>query len=167
MTATVPTPSDLGGQSRYDRLIQPARVHGSLYTDPSIYAEELRRIWHTTWVFVGHESEVPQPNDYVRKQLADQDVVMTRDKDGEVHLLINRCAHRGLQVCDDTAATPARSDAPTTAGPTATPASCSATPTTRATAARTSSSSAWARSRGSTPTRASSSAAWPRRAPPR
>ncbi|WP_370289720.1 Rieske 2Fe-2S domain-containing protein [Nocardioides sp.] len=103
MTATVPTPSDLGGQSRYDRLIQPARVHGSLYTDPSIYAEELRRIWHTTWVFVGHESEVPQPNDYVRKQLADQDVVMTRDKDGEVHLLINRCAHRGLQVCDDTA----------------------------------------------------------------
>ncbi|MFL6160257.1 MAG: aromatic ring-hydroxylating dioxygenase subunit alpha, partial [Marmoricola sp.] len=30
-----------------------------------------------------------------------QDVVMTRDKDGEVHLLLNRCAHRGNQVCDD------------------------------------------------------------------
>ena len=66
----VPTSSDLAGGSRYDRLIQPARVHGSLYTDPAIFAEELRKIWHRTWVFVGHESEVPQPNDYVRKQLA-------------------------------------------------------------------------------------------------
>lgn len=104
MTAVVPSASEVEeAGSRYDRLIQPARVHGSLYTDPSIFAEELRRIWHRTWVFVGHESEVPQPNDYVRKQLADQDVVMTRDKDGAVHLLINRCAHRGLQVCDDRA----------------------------------------------------------------
>lgn len=102
MTAVVPSESEVQeGGSRYDRLIQPARVHGTLYTDPSIFAEELRKIWHRTWVFVGHESEVPQVNDYVRKQLADQDVVMTRDKEGEVHLLINRCAHRGLQVCDD------------------------------------------------------------------
>ncbi|GAB3075150.1 aromatic ring-hydroxylating oxygenase subunit alpha [Nocardioides zeae] len=99
MTA-VPTTSS-GTSTRYDRLILPDRVHGSLYTDPAIFAEELAKIWHTTWVFVGHESEVPQPNDYVRKKLAMQDVVMTRDKDGEVHLLLNRCAHRGNQVCDD------------------------------------------------------------------
>ena len=73
MTAVVPSASDAiekdASASRYDRLIQPARVHGSLYTDPTIFAEELRKIWHKTWVFVGHESEVPQPNDYVRKQL--------------------------------------------------------------------------------------------------
>ncbi len=103
MTAVVPSVSEVEEGGRYGRLIQPARVHGSLYTDPAIFAEELRKIWHRTWVFVGHESEVPRPNDYVRKQLADQDVVMTRDKDGEIHLLINRCAHRGLQVCDDKA----------------------------------------------------------------
>lgn len=101
MTAVIPSVPDTGGASRYDRLIQPTRVHGSLYTDPSIFVDELRKIWHKTWVFVGHDSEVPQPNDYVRKQFADQDVVMTRDKDGELHLLINRCAHRGLQVCTD------------------------------------------------------------------
>lgn len=100
MTATVPSEA-APGTTLYDRLIEPTRVHGSLYTDPSIFAEELRRIWHSTWVFVGHESEVPQANDYVRKRLGMQDVVMTRDKDGEVHLLLNRCAHRGNQVCDD------------------------------------------------------------------
>jgi len=50
---------------------------------------------------VGHESEVAHPNDYVRKKLGPQDVIMTRDWDGQVHLLLNRCAHRGNQVCED------------------------------------------------------------------
>lgn len=87
--------------SRYDRLIHRDRVHGSLYTDPSIFVEELAKIWYRTWVFVGHESEVAQPNDYVRKKLGPQDVIMTRDREGQIHLLLNRCAHRGNQVCDD------------------------------------------------------------------
>ncbi|MCX8564906.1 aromatic ring-hydroxylating dioxygenase subunit alpha [Mycolicibacterium mucogenicum] len=87
--------------SRYDHLIHRDRVHGSLYTDPSIFAEELEKIWYRTWVFVGHESEVAQPNDYVRKKLGLQDVIMTRDREGQIHLLLNRCAHRGNQVCDD------------------------------------------------------------------
>ena len=87
--------------SSWDQLIRSDKVHGSLYTDPAIFAAELRDIWYTTWVFVGHESEVPQPNDYARKKLGLQDVIMTRDRDGQVHLLLNRCAHRGNQVCDD------------------------------------------------------------------
>jgi len=87
--------------SRYERLIKHDKVHGSLYTDPGIFAEELRKIWYRTWVFVGHESEVSQPGDYMRKRLGLQDVIMTRDRDGQLHLLLNRCAHRGNQVCAD------------------------------------------------------------------
>jgi len=103
MTATVPALAEPAPAvpTTLDELIHPDKVHGSLYTDRSIFARELAKIWYTTWVFVGHESEVPEPNDYVRKRLGLQDVVMTRDKDGEVHLLLNRCAHRGNQVCDD------------------------------------------------------------------
>jgi len=41
----------------YEHLVQRERVHGSLYTDEQIFAEELARIWYTTWVFVGHLSE--------------------------------------------------------------------------------------------------------------
>jgi phenylpropionate dioxygenase-like ring-hydroxylating dioxygenase large terminal subunit len=89
-----------GTSPRYEALIQRDRVHGSLYTDPAIFAEELRKIWYRSWVFVGHESEVAQPNDYVRKRLGLQDVIMTRDRDGHLHLLLNRCAHRGNQVCE-------------------------------------------------------------------
>lgn len=89
-----------GGDIRYDELIQPRRVHGSLYTSPEIFADELAKIWYSTWVYVGHVSEVAQPNDYVRKAIGPQDVVMTRTGDGEVHLLLNRCAHRGNLVCE-------------------------------------------------------------------
>ena len=99
MTSLVESTAAAG--SRYERLIKHDRVHGSLYTDPDIFAEELRKIWYRTWVFVGHESEVSQPGDYVRKRLGLQDVIMTRDRDGQLHLLLNRCAHRGNQVCDD------------------------------------------------------------------
>jgi phenylpropionate dioxygenase-like ring-hydroxylating dioxygenase large terminal subunit len=84
----------------YERLIQPARVHGSLYTDPAVFADELARIWYRTWVFVGHESEIRQPGDYVRKTIGLQDVIMTRGSDGRVHLLLNRCAHRANLVCE-------------------------------------------------------------------
>ncbi|WP_196149057.1 aromatic ring-hydroxylating oxygenase subunit alpha [Nocardia bovistercoris] len=84
----------------YTRLIEADRVHGSVYTDPEVFADELERIWYGGWVFVGHASEVAQPNDYVRKKIGPQDVVMTRDAAGDVHLLTNRCPHRGNLVCD-------------------------------------------------------------------
>ncbi|MQA13049.1 MAG: Rieske 2Fe-2S domain-containing protein [Pseudonocardiaceae bacterium] len=87
--------------TRYDELIEPERVHGSLYTDPGIFADELERIWYRSWVYVGHVSEIARPNDYVRKSIGPQDVIMTRDSDGRVHLLMNRCAHRGNLVCED------------------------------------------------------------------
>jgi nitrite reductase/ring-hydroxylating ferredoxin subunit len=74
-------------------------VHGSLYTDPAIFDLELQRIWRRTWVYVGHVSEVPQPNDFVMKSIGPEPIIMTRDKQGQVHLLHNRCPHRGNRVC--------------------------------------------------------------------
>jgi len=81
-------------------LIQAEQVHGSIYTDPDIYQEELRKIWQRTWVYVGHVSEIPNANDFIMKSIGPDPVLMTRDKDGQVHLLHNRCPHRGNQVCE-------------------------------------------------------------------
>jgi fatty-acyl-CoA synthase len=81
-------------------LIEHDRVHGSLYTDPEIFEQELERIWYRTWVYVGHVSEVPEPNDYVLKSIGPQPVIMTRDRQGGIHLLLNRCSHRANMVCD-------------------------------------------------------------------
>jgi len=86
--------------SKYDELIKPDRVHGSLYTDPEIFADEMAKIFYSTWVYVGHESEVPEPNDYVVKPFGPQSVILSRAKDGSIHLLQNRCAHRANLVCE-------------------------------------------------------------------
>lgn len=81
------------------RLIEPSRVHSRLYYDPHIYAEELRKIWSRGWVYVGHVSEVPQPNDYVTKSIGPTPVLLVRDRNGEIRLLLNKCPHRGNQLC--------------------------------------------------------------------
>ena len=41
---------------RWDGLIEPGRVHGSLYCDEAIFREEVEKIWFRTWVYIGHES---------------------------------------------------------------------------------------------------------------
>jgi fatty-acyl-CoA synthase len=83
----------------WGQLIRPEHVHGSLYTHPAIFEAELGKIWYRTWVYVGHASEVPEPNDYIMKSIGPEPVIMARDQDGNINLLLNRCAHRGNQVC--------------------------------------------------------------------
>src|ERR1700722_7818537 len=41
----------------YEALTNGARVHGSLYRDPAIFAREMEAIWHQGWVYIGHDSE--------------------------------------------------------------------------------------------------------------
>jgi phenylpropionate dioxygenase-like ring-hydroxylating dioxygenase large terminal subunit len=85
--------------SNLDRLIRPDRVHGSVYTSEALFQAELERIWYREWIYVGHESEIPNANDFVLKSIGPQPVIMVRGRDGEIRLLHNRCPHRGNQVC--------------------------------------------------------------------
>jgi len=80
-------------------LVEPDRVHRSVYTDPAIFDLEMRNIWERTWVYCGHESQVPQVGDYHTLQIGRQPMVMVRQKDGSVRVLYNRCPHRGVQLC--------------------------------------------------------------------
>ncbi|HKX09081.1 MAG TPA: Rieske 2Fe-2S domain-containing protein [Stellaceae bacterium] len=81
------------------RLIEPDRVHRSVYTDPAIFERELETIFHKVWTYVGHESQVPKPGDYYTMLIGRQPMVMVRHQDGTIHMLYNRCAHRGAMVC--------------------------------------------------------------------
>ena len=82
----------------YDALIKPDRVHSRLYTDPEIFADEIDRLFHRGWVFVGHASELPRPGDFRLRRIGRQPVIMVRDLAGDLHLLLNRCRHRGATV---------------------------------------------------------------------
>ncbi|MFO1168711.1 MAG: aromatic ring-hydroxylating dioxygenase subunit alpha [Rhodoblastus sp.] len=92
MNMMAPTPA-------WGDMILPDRVRGALYRDPAIFELELKNIWYKTWVYVGHESEIPNAHDYVLKSIGLQPIIMSRGGDGQVHLLLNRCTHRGNQVC--------------------------------------------------------------------
>ncbi|MDI3269985.1 MAG: Rieske 2Fe-2S domain-containing protein [Bacillota bacterium] len=82
-----------------DELVQEDRVHRSLYVEPSIFEAEMEKIFHRTWVFIGHESEIPEPGDYRTARVGRQPLIMSRHSDGTLHVLLNRCMHRGSLVC--------------------------------------------------------------------
>jgi phenylpropionate dioxygenase-like ring-hydroxylating dioxygenase large terminal subunit len=80
-------------------LVQPDRVHRSVYTDPSLFDLEMEHLFEKTWVYCGHESQVKAVGDYQQVLIGRQPMVMVRDRDGSIRVLYNRCPHRGVQVC--------------------------------------------------------------------
>lgn len=80
-------------------LVEPQRVHRRVYTDPEIFALEMDRIFGQVWLYVAHESQLAKPGDFVRSRLGRYEVLVTRHGDGRIHVLRNRCAHRGAQLC--------------------------------------------------------------------
>src|SRR5260370_1620318 len=89
----------LSTQTDYNDLVQDDRVSGRVYYDPAVFEEELEKIWYRDWIYVAHESEIPEPGDYVTRRIGLQPVIVSRDEDRAVHLLLNRCMHRGNTVC--------------------------------------------------------------------
>ncbi len=75
------------------------RVHTRAYTDPAVFEAEMERIFSRTWVYIGHESEIPHPGDYKTAHIGRQPVIVSRGDGGEIHVLVNRCVHRGSVVC--------------------------------------------------------------------
>lgn len=75
------------------------RVHGSVYTDVGLFELEMQRIFARSWVFVAQESMIPEGGDYMTSVIGLQPVIVSRDEHGAIHVLLNRCAHRGSVVC--------------------------------------------------------------------
>ncbi|MCX4817984.1 Rieske 2Fe-2S domain-containing protein [Streptomyces sp. NBC_01239] len=87
--------------SGYADLIQRDRVHSTIFTSEDIYQAELTNIFYRYWVYVAHESEVPNPGDYAVKWIGEKQVIVSRRADGEIGIFFNRCRHRGATVCMD------------------------------------------------------------------
>ena len=77
-----------------------ASIPDWVYTSPEIYAREIERIFHgRSWNFVALEAEVANPGDFKRSYVGPTPVVVARDLDGSIHVVENRCAHRGVEFC--------------------------------------------------------------------
>ncbi|MBA4748175.1 MAG: aromatic ring-hydroxylating dioxygenase subunit alpha [Sphingopyxis sp.] len=84
----------------YAALVRDDRVHTSLYRDAAIFDEEMDRIFKNTWVWVAHESDLPGKNTFKTSWVGREPVIVTRDRDLKLHVLLNRCRHRAASVCE-------------------------------------------------------------------
>lgn len=75
------------------------RVSSKLYTSAEIFENEMEMIFGKTWVYLAHESQLPDPGDYITTTIGIQPVIVSRLEDGTVGVVLNRCAHRGAVVC--------------------------------------------------------------------
>ncbi len=65
---------------------------------PERYQEELDRVFRRSWLFVGHESLIPNRSDYFTSCMAEDPVIVQRDRGGTVRVYLNRCRHRGNRL---------------------------------------------------------------------
>lgn len=86
-----------------DELIARARPGHALdqafYTDPAIYQRDIERVYMRDWLYVGHVSQIPEAGDFFLFAVAEEEVIVLRDREGEVRALVNVCRHRGSRVC--------------------------------------------------------------------
>ena len=91
MTATLPI----------DQLIDLKRgaISREIFVSPEFYREELDKLFTRAWLFVGHESLIPNPGDFFVSRMGEESVILCRDAQGAVHVFLNSCRHRGMKVC--------------------------------------------------------------------
>ena len=59
----------------------------------------MKYIFEGNWIYLAHESQIPNVNDFLTVYIGRQPVVITRSKDGELNALVNACTHRGAMLC--------------------------------------------------------------------
>ena len=69
------------------------------YADPAVLQLERERIFRTSWQYVGHAGDVPEPGSFAATRVGDVPVVVVRDYEGELRAFLNVCRHRGSIVC--------------------------------------------------------------------
>lgn len=75
------------------------RMRRDVFTDPEVFEIEMKHIFEGNWVYVAHESQIPQPHDFFTTDVGRQPIIIARNKDGKLNAFINACTHRGATLC--------------------------------------------------------------------
>ena len=75
------------------------RCKRDIFTDPDIFELEIKHIWEGNWIYLAHESQIPNNNDYLTGYIGRQPIFIARNRNGELNAFINSCSHRGAMLC--------------------------------------------------------------------
>jgi p-cumate 2,3-dioxygenase alpha subunit len=79
------------------------RVSRTAFSDPAVFQEAKEKILYRSWLYLGHESEFPNRNDFLVRQVLDAEILVTRDSQLRVNAFYNTCGHRGALLCRERA----------------------------------------------------------------
>ena len=78
--------------------LQTGQLDRSIFVDQDIYAEEQEKVFGRAWLMIGHESLVPNTNDYFHTYMGEEPVILCRDGKGKLRAYLNMCRHRGNRI---------------------------------------------------------------------
>ena len=91
-----------GNAKAIKALVREMEVHRDVYVDEEVFRLEMEQLFPNCWVYVGHDSQVPKPGDYYSTTIGTQPILLVRHTDNTVHVLYNRCPHKGTRITTET-----------------------------------------------------------------
>jgi len=84
-----------------DKLVdaEAGMVSRELFVSQELFDLEQEYLFSRAWLFVGHESLVPNPDDFFVSRMGTDSVILTRDRQNQIQVLLNSCTHRGMKLC--------------------------------------------------------------------
>ena len=102
MGTEVATPSKVARSFDFaatrNELLKARHLPGYFYSSPEIFDLEVEKIFLKDWICVGRVEQFENPGDYRTMRLANEPVLISRDRKGKLHALWNVCRHRGVEV---------------------------------------------------------------------
>jgi choline monooxygenase len=67
------------------------------YYDPTLFSDEIQRVFRDNWIFVGFTRQIPNHNDFITKSIVDYPVII-QNVEGRIKAFANVCSHRKARI---------------------------------------------------------------------
>src|SRR5262249_11758864 len=74
-------------------------ISREIFVSDEIYRQEQERVFARAWLFIGHESQIPRPGDFLTSCMGEESVILCRDRAGKIRVFLNSCRLGGMKVC--------------------------------------------------------------------